>query len=120
MRAADPSGALPSVTRLGQVLEQLGDALATLDIDRVQAAEQALGEALAQMARGDRVEAGARPAVAAQLRRAQQSLLRCRRLGASLTDLVRVSLGAGGHHETYDHRGASLAPVHAAVLNVRA
>jgi hypothetical protein len=98
-----PEETLTTAARLRTALEETAAALASADLDRLLAAEGALQAALDAMP----VRAGAvSPEERQQYRRdldaAAAALLRCRRLGATLSDFVRVSLDARGDQLGYE------------------
>ncbi len=98
----EPQPTDASAGRLRQALEQTATALAQARLDDLLAAGEALEVALAQI---PRVRAGT-PAEADRLRAeidaARAALLRCRRLGVSLSDFVRATFDAHGEATEYD------------------
>lgn len=108
MRLALPKpGEGRSVTaaaRLRAALDATANALAVPSLDGLLAAEAALTDAFAELS-FLRTQVGAThasPEIRDELLAAQAALLRARRLGGSLGDVVRISLQAHGHAAGYD------------------
>lgn len=95
-------GTLTPVSRLKAALEDTAVALAAADLDRLLAAESALQAALHELPSMGAVDPGDRPLFRRELEGAAAALLRCRRLGANLSDFVRISLDAQGHQLGYE------------------
>lgn len=106
--------ALTAAARLREALDATATALATPNLDALLAAEAALTDAFAELS-FLRTQAGAThlsaeasatadasPGIRDELLAAQAALLRARRLGGSLSDVVRLSLQAHGHAAGYD------------------
>ena len=93
------------VTRLRTVLETIGDALSSGDHDQLVEAEAELAAALPDPTLGRRPGDGA-ARVAREIQSARSALVRARRLGASLADVVRISLHAQGRDPDYGRDGA--------------
>ena len=86
-------------------LDRLGESLAHAELDELLAAETQLEAALTTL--GGLLTSGASidPDLRAELDGVRASLVRCRRLGNSLGEFVRLSLQAYGTDERYDRRG---------------
>lgn len=96
-----PEG-LTGIRRLRAALEGTAAALAAADLDRLLAADAALQAALNAVPLRQPVEADVLDEFRRELDVAASALLRCRRLGAGLTDFVRISLEARGEQLGYD------------------
>ena len=95
-------GTLTAVARLRAALEETATALAGGNLDRLLGAETALQAVLHELPRRMSVDAGERPLFRRELEGAAAALLRCRRLGANLSDFVRLSLDAQGGQLGYE------------------
>jgi len=93
--------ALDAAAGLRQALTQVADALASPGLDALLAGEAAVESALANLPSLTGLGADERARVRLELERARAALLRCRRLGAALTDFTRASLDAQGHTQDY-------------------
>ncbi len=93
--------ALHAAEGLRRALTQVADALAAPNLETLLAGEAAVESALANLPNLTALSADERTRVRLELERARASLLRCRRLGAALTDFTRASLDAQGHNATY-------------------
>ena len=106
------SRSLTAAARLRAALDATANALATPNLDALLAAEAALTDAFAELSFLRSTVAEAPPVpddIRDQLLAAQAALVRARRLGASLGDVVRISLQAHGHAAGYDPaRGAAV------------
>jgi hypothetical protein len=91
--------------RLRSTLEHLAGALATVDLDALLASEAELAAALAELGDPRLLEPASRMATTRELRSAKSALTRCRRLGATLSDLTRLTLAARGAGPAYGRRG---------------
>jgi len=91
-----------AVLRVEAALREVGDALASADLDRLLAAETGFGEALGQLGVTSPIEASERAELREAIDRACAMLLRCRRLGAGLTAFARA---AGGPETGYGRSG---------------
>jgi hypothetical protein len=100
-------GIVAATTRLRNALQQVADALATPQIDALLAGEGALERALAAMPRVAAIDASQRESVGREVDEARRALMRCRRLGAALTDVVRIAFDAQGRGPAYGPRGAT-------------
>jgi hypothetical protein len=83
--------------RLRLALEGAAESLAHAQVEGLLASEGALEFALAELPPLDSLEPSERDAVRRELEAAERALLRCRRLGSTLTDYVRLTLAS---HET--------------------
>lgn len=113
MSSPDTSPALPkpgegrsltAAVRLRAALDATARALASPNLDALLAAEDALTDAFKELS-FLRTQAGAThasPEIRDELLAAHAALLRARRLGGSLGDVVRISLQAHGHAAGYD------------------
>jgi hypothetical protein len=123
-----PQGTLTTIARLRAALDETAAALAAADLDRLLAGEMALQAALdAVPVEGFRPKADAAitPEERMQLRReleaAAAATRRCRRLGATLSDFVRISLDARGGQLGYEpDAGAAAAALAGRGVSVRA
>ena len=97
----DSQTALFAVTRLRIALEQAADSLASPRLDTLLACEGLVEAALADLPPLGNLSTGERAAVRAELDRARAALLRCRRLGSSLGDFIRLSFEAQGRTPGY-------------------
>lgn len=93
--------ALHAAEGLRQALTQVADALAAPNVDTLLAGETAVESALADLPNLNGLSADERARVRLELERARAALVRCRRLGAALTEFTRSSLDAQGHNATY-------------------
>ena len=105
MEQAPASSTLSKVTRLRRVLDTIGDALSSAAYDRLVEAEAELAAALPEPV-VPRHPAGADPRLAREIQAARIALVRVRRLGASLTDVIRLTLRAQGRDPEYGPHGA--------------
>jgi len=98
--------ALAAVQRLRSVLDALAEALASANLDQLQASEALLAGALAdvQQAQVDRSEP---QTVAEELGRARAALERCRRVGGALADIGAAVLASRGIYTDYDRAGST-------------
>jgi hypothetical protein len=115
-----PQGNLTTIARLRAALEETAAALAAADLDRLLTGESELEATLTAMPalRGafhQSVEVTLPPEerrlFRSELEGVSAALLRCRRLGATLSDFVRASLDARGEQLSYesDARAAAAA-----------
>jgi hypothetical protein len=95
-------GSLTAVSRLRTAIEDTARALAAADLDRLLAADTALQAALHELPPAASVTQDERPLCRRELEVAAAALLRCRRLGANLSDFVRISLDARGGQLGYE------------------
>ena len=92
----DGSRAVSATIRLRLALEGAAEALAHAQVEGLLASEGALDFALAELPPMDALDTREREAVRRELEAAERALLRCRRLGSTLTDYVRLTLAASG------------------------
>jgi hypothetical protein len=101
---------LAAVRRLRAVLESLASALATARLDDLLETEQELARSLAALPKTGGHLAGDQKGLAQELAGLRRVLIRCRRLGQTLSDLLRVSVSSRAPGAGYDHAG--LVPAH--------
>jgi signal transduction histidine kinase len=115
MSAPGVSTVVDVARRLREALEQVAEALRTPGVEPLLAAEAALAAAVSFQAPVDAVSGAEAVEAARELADARRALLRCRRLGRSLTELARATaLGCGavqgygrdGHERVGATRGA--------------
>ena len=95
-------------------LEDAADALGRADLEGLLAGEARIHAALTHLA-GAKLSEDSRAALAREIVLARGALTRCRRLGESLNDFVRLALGAQGLDEGYGPRtgrGVELHTIH--------
>ena len=92
--AASP--AVSATIRLRLALEGAAEALAHAQVEGLLASEGALEFALAELPPMQNLGDDDRVAVRRELEAAERALLRCRRLGSTLTDYVRLTLASHG------------------------
>lgn len=108
----------PGAVRLRVVLEALAGSLASVQLDTLLACERDLAGVLAEIEYGG--QAGwDRAATARELSAARAALMRCRRLGATLSDLARLSLVAQGRDAAYTRQAGVRVPATAHSLEAR-
>jgi hypothetical protein len=90
----DGSRAVSATMRLRLALEGAAEALAHAQVEGLLASEGALEFALAELPPVQGLPAEERAAVRRELEAAERALLRCRRLGLTLTDYVRLTLAS--------------------------
>jgi hypothetical protein len=103
---ADSRTTAEVAAELTAALRQVGDALVRVDADALLAAEVELNRAMANLTSVP--YAGDRRQALGAVRQAQAALLRCRRLGASLSTVSRAMLSASapapdGYTRSGDH-----------------
>jgi hypothetical protein len=101
------SAVVSGTRRLRQALQQVADALAVPSVDALLESEGAIERAIAEMPSIAIVPPDERKQLARELEDARRALMRCRRLGIALTDVVRISFDAQGRGQAYGRRGAS-------------
>lgn len=97
------SGPVTALVCLREALDALGDALVAADMDGLTASEVRLGQAVANAR--EATYTPPEPHLHGEIDRLWLALERCRRLGASLDDIVGATLVAHGQGATYDRRG---------------
>lgn len=102
-----------ALARLSATLTSTADALASARLDALLDAEPALQAALAAVPAGpiDAGDAVGRARFVRDITEARAALVRCRRLGLSLGEFVRIALAAQGAPGAYDHGGRPQAPM---------
>lgn len=90
------SPAVTATIRLRLALEGAADALAHAQVEGLLASEGALEFALAELPPLQDLANSDREAVRRELEAAERALLRCRRLGSTLSDYVRFTLASHG------------------------
>jgi hypothetical protein len=88
------SRAVSATNRLRVALEGAADALAQANVEGLLASEGALEFALAELPSLAHLGEDERAAVRSELEAAERALLRCRRLGSTLSDYVRLTLAS--------------------------
>jgi hypothetical protein len=83
--------------RLRLALEGAAESLAHAQVEGLLASEGALEFALAELPPMHTLGAEEREAVRRELEAAERALLRCRRLGSTLSDYVRFTLASHAH-----------------------
>lgn len=104
----------PGAVRLRVVLETLAGSLAAVQLDTLLACERDLAAVLSEIEHANGNEPWDRVATARELIAARAALTRCRRLGATLGDLARLSLVAQGRETGYTRQAGvhGSTPVH--------
>jgi hypothetical protein len=92
----DGSRAVTATIRLRLALEGAAEALAHAQVEGLLASEGALEFALAELPPMQGLADSERDAVRRELEAAERALLRCRRLGSTLSDYVRLTLASHG------------------------
>src|SRR5689334_23787722 len=88
--------AVSATIRLRLALEGAAEAMAHAQVEGLLASEGALEFALAELPPMQGLPADERAAVRRELEAAERALLRCRRLGSTLSDYVRLTLASHG------------------------
>jgi hypothetical protein len=101
--------AIRAAGRLRSALEQVAAALAAPRLDTLLACEAAIEEALSDLPPLENLDAAERMIVRGELDRARAALLRCRRLGSSLGDFIRLTFEAQGRSTGYGRTGHAYA-----------
>ena len=112
--------ALQSAEALRQALDLVGDALASPDLEGLLRGEAAIERALADLPSTLDVPAAERAGIRTELEQARAALMRCRRLGAALTDFTRVTLEAQGRAAGYGRHDVATGGLAGRTLNTRA
>jgi hypothetical protein len=94
----------PTAVRLRAALQALSDALVHVRLDGLLAAETAMVDVLAEVGRLTPATQWDRQATVRELAAARATLTRCRRLGNTMGEMVRLSLTAQGRGEAYGPR----------------
>ena len=105
--ATSPDCPVDATRQLTRILDRMGDALAAMDVTALLAVEGDLGSALAAIDAGMHagMQVADRAAARAAARQALTALLRCRRLGASFSDVASAMSRIGGAPAGYDCMG---------------
>jgi hypothetical protein len=90
------AAAIVAVKGLREAVERAADALASPRVEALLACEAAIEAALSDVTLPSGLAADERAAVRAEIDAARGALLRCRRLGASLTEFIRLSFESHG------------------------
>jgi hypothetical protein len=96
-------GQIGAVEHLGSVLERIANALVALDCQAMLSLEADLARAIKSLDQATPVGDG--EALMAAAHRVQRALLRCRRLGGSLSGISRTLARARGATVAYDRAG---------------
>lgn len=107
-----------SASRLRAALEETAAALAGADLDRLLASDACLQNALHDIQTG--TGSGTGSGLRAEVDAAQAALRRCRRLGAAITDFIRLSLDAQGRGQGYEPARAAAAALTGRTFDGRA
>jgi hypothetical protein len=111
--------AIAAAANLREALEQTAAALASPRLETLLAGEYAIEAALSAMPAIDHVPPDERLVVRRELERARGALLRCRRLGTSLRDYIRLSFEAQGRGDDYGPRHSAGLPYAGQALNAK-
>jgi len=114
------SSAQTAAVGLRRALDAAAAALAHPDVEALLAAEAGLTAAFADLAFLRTLGDAERASVREELLAAESSLGRARRLGASLTDFVALSLQARGQSAGYDPAQTTAAALHGRGFHARA
>ncbi len=109
--------AIVAVVRLRAALERSASAMAAGRLDELLAAESALDDALTALPSHSDLAANDRDALRAELDGARRALRRCQRLGANLTEYVRLTLHARGSASGYEPERAAASVLGGRALN---
>jgi hypothetical protein len=109
----------PGAVRLRVALDTLASSLATVRLHTLLACERDLAGVLAEMEHGAADETWDPYATARELGAARAALTRCRRLGATLGDLARLSLVAQGRDTSYSRQARTGSSLHVHSLETR-
>ena len=89
-----------AVAGLRAALDDMADALASANLDRLLACEARIESALAQLPTHG-MSADARVEIRAEIEAARHAMMRCRRLGLSLNAFIMAGLSVRGLHGLY-------------------
>ncbi len=109
-----------AAARLRAALEATVDALAVPRLEALLNVESALTAALAALPTLRSLDPADRPAAREDLLAAKAALAKCRRLGASLGDFVRLSLDARGQGIGYESSRGTAATLSGRAFQTRA
>lgn len=107
----EPDPIVVTAGRLCETLDRIGDALIALDTETLLDTEATLEQLLAALAAGHTVQD--RAGLEALARRAAESLIRCRRLGASFSGIAGARLRLRSGVDTYGRDGGFSQPAFA-------
>ena len=114
---------LEAVVRVRVLLDALGDALISWRLSTIEAIEGDLREAVASLTFVDTLpplDASTKRSLARELANVANALGRCRRLGASFSELIQFHAHAMGQTESYNAVGEKTAAGAASLLQARA
>jgi len=111
--------AVHAAATLREALERTATALASPRLETLLDGEAAIEQALSAMPPLETLSGDERLAVRRELERARGALLRCRRLGKSLRDYIRLSFEAQGRGEDYGPRQSAAITYAGQALNAR-
>ena len=109
-----------AASRLRAAVEETAAALAGADLPRLLASDALLQKVLGDIPPSGPLTAKDRVRLRAEVEEAQAALRRCRRLGAVLNDVVRLSLGAQGQGLGYEPARTAAAALTGRTFNGRA
>ena len=95
----------PGAVRVRVTLDRLATGLAGFNLESLLACEADLAASLGDLSDGQPPDAFDRGATVRELQAARAALMRCRRLGATLGDLTRISQSARGGAPAYRRNG---------------
>ena len=106
-----PSSPLAAVASVRVLLDALGDALVSWQVETIESIEGDLADAVAalQIDALPHLDDSARRALVGELAGAANALARCRRLGTSFSELIRFHAQALGQTESYNAVGEKTA-----------
>jgi len=108
-----------AASRLRAAVEETAAALAGADLSRLLASDTRLQKVLSDIPAPGALTATDRARLRHEVEEAQAALRRCRVLGAVLSDVVRLSLGAQGQGLGYEPARAAAAALTGRTLNER-
>jgi hypothetical protein len=109
-----------AASRLRAAVEETAAALAGADLPRLLASDALLQRVLGDILPSGPLTVKDRERLRAEAEEAQAALRRCRRLGAVLNDVVRLSLGAQGQGLGYEPARTAAAAMTGRTFNERA
>ncbi len=117
-----PVSPLQSVTRVRELLHALGDALVSWRLNRVEALQEELADAVTGLPSDSlpELDPPTRKRLATELSLVAGALARCHRLGQSISELARLHAHALGETEGYNAAGAKTASGALPLLRTRA
>jgi hypothetical protein len=101
--------AVAAVTRLRVAIEQTAQALARPHLEALLAGEAEIELALAGLPAASTLTDDERRTLRVEIEKASGALIRCRRLGAALTDFVRTTLEVQGRAAYGPRQGSAFA-----------